>query len=334
MRGDAVTEVRTLPSSHRGRRSLTVPLSRRNPSGLYFARVRDGHGGFAYAPFVLRAARGAHSRVAVVIPTNTWQAYNYRDDNRDGVPDSWYASPSVHSVSLSRPFIHHGAPPHYGPYDAAFEHWLVHTHKHADFLTDDDLETMPQATLRRRYALLVFPGHAEYATQRAYSLVEGYRNGGGNLMFLSANNFFYRVTRAGERITRTQRWRDIGRPEARWIGIQYVDWNHNQFHNAPYRVTDAHTLPWVFKGTGLHNGSRFGNYGIEIDARAASSPAGVHVLATAPNIFGAGKSAQMTYYESAGAKVFAAGAINFAGSATGPAVGRLLDNLWEHLRTR
>jgi hypothetical protein len=40
----------------------------------------------------------------------------------------------------------------------------------------------------------------------------------------------------------------------------------------------------------------------------------------------------MTYYETpAGAKVFAAGALNFAASAAQPPVSTLLENLWEHL---
>ena len=40
----------------------------------------------------------------------------------------------------------------------------------------------------------------------------------------------------------------------------------------------------------------------------------------------------MTYYETpSGAKVFAAGALNFAASIDQPAVARLLDNVWARL---
>ena len=40
----------------------------------------------------------------------------------------------------------------------------------------------------------------------------------------------------------------------------------------------------------------------------------------------------MTYYETpAGAKVFAAGAIDFGGSATVPRISRMLENLWARL---
>jgi hypothetical protein len=56
------------------------------------------------------------------------------------------------------------------------------------------------------------------------------------------------------------------------------------------------------------------------------------VLARIPDILGPGKTAEMTYYETpAGAKVFDAGAINFAASATTQPVSQLLENLWTRL---
>ena len=40
----------------------------------------------------------------------------------------------------------------------------------------------------------------------------------------------------------------------------------------------------------------------------------------------------MTYYETgSGARVFAAGALNFTASITDPAVSRLVDNVWSRL---
>ena len=56
------------------------------------------------------------------------------------------------------------------------------------------------------------------------------------------------------------------------------------------------------------------------------------MLAEIADVFGAGKSAEMTYYEtSRGAKVFAAGTTNFGGAARQPVVARLLDNVWARL---
>ena len=41
-----------------------------------------------FGPFVVRPARLGQHRVAVVLPTLTWQAYNLRDDDGDGTGDS------------------------------------------------------------------------------------------------------------------------------------------------------------------------------------------------------------------------------------------------------
>jgi N,N-dimethylformamidase beta subunit-like, C-terminal len=306
------------------------------PSGLYFARMQQGSL-IGFAPFVVRPkVLGRDARVLVVLPTNTWQAYNFRDDNHDGIGDTWYASPAIHTVVLDRPFLHRGVPPHYRAYDAGFVHWLVHSGHRADVISDDDLERIGSAArLAKLYDLIVFSGHEEYVTPHVYDIVEGYRNLGGNLMFLSANNFFYRVTRTGNVLHGRTRWRDQGRPEEKLIGAQYVDWYDwdGQAHpNRPYTVVGAKRAKWLFGPAGLRNGDTFGNFGIEIDARGADSPPGTEVLAKIPDEFGPGKSAEMTYYQTArGAKVFDAGVINFGGSALQPPVSRLLDALWARL---
>jgi hypothetical protein len=82
----------------------------------------------------------------------------------------------------------------------------------------------------------------------------------------------------------------------------------------------------------LSNGDEFGRYGIEIDKRTAASPRGIELLAWIPNLIGPGRTAEMTYYETpGGAKVFAAGAINFAASLGQAEVARLVENVWDRL---
>ena len=49
----------------------------------------------------------------VVLPTNTWEAYNLRDVDGNGVGDTWYANSSIPSVDLTRPFLDRGVPPHF-----------------------------------------------------------------------------------------------------------------------------------------------------------------------------------------------------------------------------
>jgi hypothetical protein len=130
---------------------------------------------------------------------------------------------------------------------------------------------------------------------------------------------------------REQLWRDLGRPESSLVGVQYVASDYGQ-RQGPYVVTGADQAPWLFEGTGLRNGSAFGRYGIELDARTAASPPGTVLLAEIRDLMGSQRSAEMTYYETdAGAKVFAAGVLNFAASIDDPQVSRLVDNVWARL---
>ena len=116
------------------------------------------------------------------------------------------------------------------------------------------------------------------------------------------------------------------------MGVQYVNWNEDRWSNRPYVVAGAHTPAWLFAGTGLENGNRFGKFGIEIDARTPASPAAIKVLASAVDILGPGQTAEMTYYETGvGAKVFAAGVMNFGGWAMTRPVRQMVSNLWARL---
>jgi hypothetical protein len=314
-------------------RTVTRPGSRLRltigdwPSGLYYAKVVTPKKGFWYAPFVLRPRRLGTSNVLVVLPTNTWQAYNFEGG------DSWYEHSNVTRIDISRPFVDGGVPPHYHNYDRGFIRWLTLHHYQPDFLSDDDLDRLPSAaTLARDYRLIVFSGHEEYATQHEYDLIENYRNLGGNLAFLSANDFFYKVVKRGNTMIGRWRWRDLGRPEAALVGAQYVGWNEDRYANRPFHITGAQRAPWLFAGTGLHDGSIYGKYGIEVDSRTPASPSGTVVLADIPQIFGPGKTAEMTWYTTpAGAKVFSAGVMNFGGSALWPTVNTMLENLWVKL---
>ena len=327
MQGVPVTEERSVDS---GVVRLTVGDW---PSGLYFARLEAIDGRVGFAPFVVRPRELGASRVAVVLPTLTWQAYNLRDDDGDGKPDSWYGDWKRDKMRLGRPFLNRGVPYHFRRYDLPFLHWLARSGRDVDVLTDEDLDELADgAELAVAYDLIVFPGHHEYVTTNEYDAVERYRDLGGNLAFLSANNFFWQVVKRGDVVTKTRQWRDLGRPEAALLGVQYRG-NDSGEKRGSWLVRDVPAVDWLFAGTGIRPGSRFGeDWGIEIDRTSGDSPKGVQVIAEIPDLFGPGFTAQMTYYETkGGAKVFAAGAFTLAGQALEPGVPRVLANLWAKL---
>ena len=150
-------------------------------------------------------------------------------------------------------------------------------------------------------------------------------------MFLSANNFFWQVVRRGQYLTKTKLWRDLGRPEAALIGVQYRA--NGKAPRRPWIVRRSRAASWIFAGTGLR--SRIA----ALQRRRRDRPDDTRVASQRPGAGGdsaslrAGMTAQMTYYEAAsGAKVFAAGAFYLTRLIhVDPVVSRLIENLWARL---
>ncbi len=313
-----------------GRRTVRVRIGDW-PSGVYFAQLTSGDR-VGFAPFILRPTRLGEHRIAVVLPTETWQAYNFRDDNGDGTPDTWYYFHGYRTAQLIRPFLDRGVPPHWKYYEAPFVRWLVNTGRNVDYLSDAELRRVGSGgALANAYTAMIFPGHQEYLTNHEFDVMTQYRNLGGNMMFLAANDFFWKIELRGTLMTKIAQFRHLGKPEAALIGVGYRG-NDRGEHRGPWIVRRAEAAPWLFAGTDLHDGDALSSGGIEIDETTAASPANVRVLAEIPNLFGPGFTAQMTYYQTrCGAKVFAAGAFSLAGSVWEPQVEKLMENLWSWL---
>ncbi len=334
MKGVQVGEPRRIELGSKRGRVAQVALTLDVPSsGIYAARLDGPQGHLGFAPIVVRPTAPVQ-RVAMVVPTTTWHAYNYYDVNGDGFGDTWYSLWSQKRIDLTRPHLRAGVPERWRSYDLQFLHWLTSRGHAVDTYADEDIELFPSSErLRAAYDLLVFPGHTEYVTRRLYDLVSGFRDLGGRLILLSANNFFREVVREKQTARLIGQWRDQGRPEASLLGAQYLA-NDDGQHQQPYIVSGADAAPWAFTGTGLGNGSTFGRYGIEIDAVVPNvTPPNTLILAQIPDLLGPGRTAQMTYYETdAGARVFSAGVLNFGGTVMlWNETARLLDNVWERM---
>jgi hypothetical protein len=333
MAGVPLTEPQVVDWS--GHRNTPAALSEKLgtwPSGIYFARLETPEGRSYYAPLVMRPAWWGVNRIAVVIHTNTWQAYNFQDVNGDGWGDTWYASDDIHTVDLSRAYVGLGAPPRWRKYDLPFLHWLYRSGKLVDFVTDDDLRRFPNAAeLARRYDLIVFPGYDEYETRHVYDLVTGYRNLGGNLIFLSATNFLWKVHRHGTRITRIAEWRQLGRPEAGLVGVEYRGNDEGQ-HHGHYVLSRFGRSSWALAGIDPAALDAWHWFGIEYDMTTRASPRGIHVLGRVnPHMRNRWLRGEMTYYQRGGAKVFAAGTLNFPAALVYPQFRQLLENVWQRL---
>jgi hypothetical protein len=221
-------------------------------------------------------------------------------------------------------------PPVFRRYDLPFLRWLANRNRPVDYISDTDLDGVSSAAkLARAYDLLIFEGHHEYVTRNEHDLIRGFRERGGNIAYLSADNLYWRVAMRGRSIQRMEPWRELGEPSSELVGGEYV--GHARVAH-PYIARHVERVRWLFAGTGIHNGSRFLRGGIEADEINAQSPRGITVIAEIPNVVGPGRTAQMTYYRTAsGAKVFSAGAFTLAGCAMTPLGQKILDNLWDYM---
>ncbi len=196
-------------------------------------------------------------------------------------------------------------------------------------LSDLDLHRTTGEQLARAYTLIVFPGHHEYVTEAEYDAVQRYRDLGGNLAFLSANNFFWKATRHNGQLTQDPQ---VARARpARVVADQHPGTigNDEGESRGPWIVRRSPATRWLFAETGRAPGGHLSNAGIEIDATSPSSPKGTTVVAEIPNLLGLGMTAQMTYYETPrGARLFAAVAFTLAGSIFQPDVKALMENVW------
>ena len=86
------------------------------PTGVYFAQLTADDGRLGFAPLVIRPPAPSQ-RVAVVLPTTTWQAYNFYDADGDGWGDTWYSHWKTAIVDLTRPHPNRGIPYRYRSYD-------------------------------------------------------------------------------------------------------------------------------------------------------------------------------------------------------------------------
>jgi len=303
-------------------------------NGIYFARLTAPDGQSYDAPLIIRPHPFGANRIAVVLHTYTWEAYNHYDANGDGWGDTWYASNDIHTVDLSRSYIQGGAYPKWRLYDVAFLHWLYRTGKQVDFISDEDLGQFRSAKrLARLYDLIVFPFHEEYVTTHMYDLISGYRNLGGNMIFLGSTNLLWKITRRGDLIHRIAQWRTLGRPESRILGVQYRA-NDEGKHLGPYRLTRYGEQSWEMADVDQADLKKMWWLGIEFDMTTSASPRHTHLLAQVdPHMPNRAIRGDMTYYEKGGAKVFSAGTLNVSSCIKYPVFQQLLENLWQRLAT-
>lgn len=291
------------------------------PSGLYFMRIEAGAEYDAIPLYVMPAKGVRTARIAVLASTFTYSIYgnharpDYAPHWQDRIKD-WGAYPNnpaewrqyglstynnhsdgsgiCHASHLrplfnTRPgYLTWSTTPCSGlrhiPADSHLIAWL-HAKGYAyDIVTDDALYEDGVAAVAG-YDAVITGSHPEYHTSETLDALEGYRDGGGALLYLGGNGFYWRIARHSEnpRVLEIRRaeagirawaaepgeyynafdgtygglWRRNGRPPQQLAGVGFTA--QGNFYGAPYRrVCTDPAFDWVFEGI---EGDLIGDFG-------------------------------------------------------------------------
>lgn len=200
--------------------ALTVPAGM--ASGVYAMRLRGG-GAESYVPFFVRPPRGAAAApIAYLAATATYAAYHnnvarFRASGtemlRGQMLDFDVTDMQLlrHRLGLSTYCVHSdGSGVCYGARlrpvtnfrpkgrlwnfasDLFVIDWLERAGHGYDVITDDDLHE-EGVELLRRYQTIVTGSHPEYVSLQMLDAIDAYLRGGGRMMYLGGNGFYWRI---------------------------------------------------------------------------------------------------------------------------------------------
>lgn len=279
------------PEADWGWPAYEFAIARTWPPGVYVAHLQEPEPqplaaamDRAAALFVVRGP--GRSRLVYKLPIATYQAYNWTGGGcfYDRPPRSADPARPGARLSLQRPGggiggITFGAPDHYDPgsprqtfahWDAPFIRWLAAEGHEVEFCTDLDVHREPD--LLPRHRLMVSVGHDEYWSEAMRDQVEDFVAAGGRAAFFAANLCWWRIHLAdgdramvchqgGPRGAFDHWWpaTGAGRPEDGLAGVSYRHgggwWDGPREAHGYIVQQPGH---WVFEGTGLTLGARFG----------------------------------------------------------------------------
>jgi hypothetical protein len=320
------------------------------PSGVYASQLKSPQGKEHNVMFVVRPSPLPQNQIAVLVPTNTYNAYNYW-----GGHNQYTAGQSgvQRTVSFQRPnmgtswdnsFISAtGIIDHLLYSDLLLLQWMSAPSQNIGFdcYTDRDLHTTGASWLSvANYKALVLTTHPEYFTQTARNNVVNFQNAGGRIIYLGGNGIYERMqyTPDGNAVIfrRPDGTRDIYRqgvppppqPESEILGVNFYSPSFMTF--SPYQVRNNHPF---LAGTGLSVGSNFGSVayntgasGWEVDRRPGAVPGAV-LIAEGLN---SGGGAEMLYVpKPLNGWVFTASSLSFNGAIpTDAAIQQILRNVF------
>ncbi len=212
--------------------SLELEVPPTAKSGVYGLIVRNERGSDTIPFYIAPGAHGPRARIVFLAPTLTYLAYaNHARGNFKGAlvqrVKDWGAYPhnpdvvtkygtstyNTHGdgsgVSMSsrlRPLLTmrpgyltfddpHGSGLRHFSADSHITDWLREKGFEFDVVTDEDLDEQGVAALEG-YAVVLTGSHPEYYTRNMMESLLAFRRGGGSMMYLGGNGFYWKIARS------------------------------------------------------------------------------------------------------------------------------------------
>jgi len=172
-------------------------------SGVYAARLRTTTGE-DYVPFFVRPKQGtATARIALVIPTFSYMAYGATGSGTGGFRAlSLYSSHNegtgftyssrLRPYTNMRPKITTNNPWQFIA-DTHITDWLEAKGFTYDVITDEDIHLEGEAILKP-YKVVMTGTHPEYTSRQMLTAFDRYLTGGGRVMYMGGNGFYWVTT--------------------------------------------------------------------------------------------------------------------------------------------
>ena len=303
--------------------TCALPVPEELASGVYALRLRAA--GFEdHTPFFVRAAPGRESPVALVLPTASYMAYANEhlataapmgqaivghtpalqplDLLLMEHPELGLSMYELHSdgsgvafSSRRRPIVNMRPRHRFSflgtwqfPSDLYLVDWLESRGTPYDVLTDEDLHREGVDALRP-YRAVITGSHPEYASEQMLDAYESYVTGGGHVMSMGGNGFYWVISysaekpwimevRRGENGVRAWQaapgetshsttgekggiWRNRGRPPQKLFGTGFTSEGYGgSFHYDRMPDGELPEMSWMFDG--VTPGEPIGDFGL------------------------------------------------------------------------
>ncbi|EPX60634.1 putative hemolysin [Cystobacter fuscus DSM 2262] len=317
------------------RPTLEIETDAKWVPGVYLVKLVREDNLQRYVPFFVRDPRPG-AEVMVIIPTQTWQAYNAWGGT--SLYDDKYSITGVgraFQASFDRPYYRGQGSGHLMDDEQGLILWLEAQGLDVAYVTDEEMDRSGEILDEAK--VFIMSGHDEYWTRAQRDRADKAQAEGRSLINLGANQAYWQVRlepsadgrprrivtcyKGDKRDTVslkspdwTGKFRDLApkRPENELLGVMFSARWH-QFAHPTVITQEDH---WALAGTGLKNGDiiwRANGYEQDQLVENGKSPGNVAVLAESPALslqggFGFG---QMVVFRKGKAWVFSAGGIDF-----------------------